>query len=208
MHLNKGKIKSHISNLKESMRDIEKIRNKLDTIEDKDILNMCEEGFRFAFVHIREDIFSACTSLLKASNISVNSLDKNKNIIEMCIIEGYIQNVPREFYMKLTKYRDDSCHKYKVPSIKTLLEFYDKYKIVINQFICDLDTLINPKVNIDYVNSIAMELRNNGIEFNETTMNTILALVPPAIKNTLGKTDEEIAFNYLNVYIKYKLSNK
>lgn len=206
MYVNRGKLKSHISNIKESIKDINAIRDKIKTIPDKDILNMCEEGFRFSFVHIREDIFSACTSLLKASSISVNTLDKNKNIIEMCIVEGYIKEMPRDFYMKLTKYRNDSCHKYKVPAITELLAFYDNYINVIHQFIYDLESIATPNTEKDFLNNIKKELFNNNVLYTETTLKEILDLIPPTLSKSLGLSNEERAYNYLNVYIKYKIN--
>lgn len=73
-YYNFGRLKGIIANLKESINDMEKALKAYDTLNDSGFEDIIANGIRMSFVQIREEVFSAVSSILKSSGISVNKL--------------------------------------------------------------------------------------------------------------------------------------
>lgn len=140
-HINYGKLKRVLSNIRESIGDIDNTIIEYDK-SDKKIKAIFENSLRMSIVQLRESIFDAATSLLKSSNISVNSLGGNKEIFDKCLENGYFLNIKKEFFLILTKYRNSACHRYKQPSMADLLDFIKCYRDDIDIVILELESIL------------------------------------------------------------------
>ena len=99
-------------------------------------------SIRMSFVQIREEIFSAITSILKSSGMSVNSFNNNIEIIQKCRQEGYFKDVDDTFFIVLNKYRNSACHRYKQPSVEDIKTFYISKKEMLSSILEDLEHIV------------------------------------------------------------------
>ena len=147
MHLNYSKLKRHRDNIVESMTDINKIINYFETEKNLDIDDLKTswgiEAFRSAVMHIREELFSAVGTILKASNIRVSDFDNNINFIQECVARKIFRPLPREFIKLLNQYRNEAAHRYKQPSTKELLKFHKDNEVYFIQIVEDLAKFLN-----------------------------------------------------------------
>ncbi|CAI3571510.1 hypothetical protein [Clostridium neonatale] len=96
-----------------------------------------------SFVQIREEVFSAVSSILKSSGISVNKFSNNMDMINECRKNGVFTKTDDSFFIILNKYRNSACHRYKQPSVEDIKNFYENKKINIEFIIEDLEKIIN-----------------------------------------------------------------
>lgn len=151
MHLNYGKLRNHRDNMKESLADILEI---LQTLEGKDlatdesyIVRVSVDAFRLSVVRLREELFSAVSSLLKASNIRVSDFSPSRSFILECAKLGYIRELPGGFIKDLNRYRNEAAHRYKVPKFLTIKNFYLENEKYFKQIVEDLTQIIDKKNN-------------------------------------------------------------
>ena len=67
-------------------------------IKDSNMKSFVGNSIIMSFVQIREEIFSAITSILKSSGMSVNSFNNNIDMIQECRRQGYFTNVDDTFF--------------------------------------------------------------------------------------------------------------
>ncbi len=142
VYYNYGRIKAISANIKESITDLNSALEAYDRIDDENMKSIIGNSIRMSFVQIREEIFSAITSILKSSGLSVNNFQNNIDMIESCRSNGYFINVDDAFFIVLNKYRNSACHRYKQPSVEDIRIFYEKRKEQIISILDDLDRII------------------------------------------------------------------
>lgn len=143
-HINYGKLKRVVSNIRESIGDIDNTLIEYDK-SHMTLKAIFENSLRMSIVQLRESIFDAATSLLKSSNISINSLGGNKEIFDKCLENGYFLNIKKEFFLILTKYRNAACHRYKQPSMADLLDFIKSYRDDVDLVISELEVILEDR---------------------------------------------------------------
>ena len=90
VYYNYGRIKAISANIKESLMDLDNALAVYDEMKyNSNMESIIGNSVRMSFVQIREEIFSAITSILKSSGLSVNSFQNNMDMIEECRKNGY-----------------------------------------------------------------------------------------------------------------------
>ncbi len=146
VYYNYGRIKAISANIKESLMDLDNALAVYDEMKDNSNMeSIIGNSVRMSFVQIREEIFSAITSILKSSGLSVNSFQNNMDMIEECRKNGYFTKVNNTFFIVLNKYRNSACHRYKQPSVEDIASFYKSKKEQILSILDDLENIINKK---------------------------------------------------------------
>ncbi len=146
VYYNYGRIKAISANIKESLMDLDNALAVYDEMKDNSNMeSIIGNSVRMSFVQIREEIFSAITSILKSSGLSVNSFQNNMDMIEECRKNGYFTKVDNTFFIVLNKYRNSACHRYKQPSVEDIASFYKSKKEQILSILDDLENIINKK---------------------------------------------------------------
>lgn len=146
VYYNYGRIKAISANIKESLMDLDNALAVYDEMKDNSNMeSIIGNSVRMSFVQIREEIFSAITSILKSSGLSVNSFQNNMDMIEECRKNGYFTKVDNTFFIVLNKYRNSACHRYKQPSVEDIASFYKSKKEQILSILEDLENIINKK---------------------------------------------------------------
>ncbi len=152
VYYNYGRIKAISANIKESLMDLDNALAVYDEMKDNSNMeSIIGNSVRMSFVQIREEIFSAITSILKSSGLSVNSFQNNMDMIEECRKNGYFTKVDNTFFIVFTffivlnKYRNSACHRYKQPSVEDIASFYKSKKEQILSILDDLENIINKK---------------------------------------------------------------
>lgn len=146
VYYNYGRIKVITANIKESLTDLDNALLAYDEMKDKDNMQtIIGNSIRMSFVQIREEIFSAITSILKSSGLSVNNFQNNLDMIEECKRNGYFVDVDNTFFIVLNKYRNSACHRYKQPSVEDIKVFYTKRKQDILFILNDLEKITNKR---------------------------------------------------------------
>ncbi|WP_293983419.1 hypothetical protein [uncultured Clostridium sp.] len=146
VYYNYGRIKAISANIKESLMDLDNALAVYDEMKDNSNMeSIIGNSVRMSFVQIREEIFSAITSILKSSGLSVNSFQNNMDMIEECRKNGYFTKVDNTFFIVLNKYRNSACHRYKQPSVEDIASFYKSKKEHILSILDDLENIINKK---------------------------------------------------------------
>lgn len=144
-YFNYGRLKAIIANIKESINDLDNALSVYEKTEDENMKSIISNSVRMSFVQIREEIFSAVTSILKSSGVSVNNFNSNKDMIEKCRDNGFFKEVDDAFFIVLNKYRNSACHRYKQPSVQDIIVFYKSKKHMIYSIISDLEKIITNK---------------------------------------------------------------
>lgn len=144
-YYNYGRIKAIIANIKESINDLDNALSVYETLEDNNMQSIVGNSIRMSFVQVREEIFSAITSILKSSGMSVNSFNNNMDMIQECRRQGYFTNVDDAFFLVLNKYRNSACHRYKQPSVEDIKIFYSNKKESIKNILNDLEKIISDR---------------------------------------------------------------
>ena len=106
------------------------------------IVRVSVDAFRLSVVRLREELFSAVGSLLKASNIRVSDFSPSRGFILECVKLGYMRELPGGFIKDLNRYRNEAAHRYKVPTFLTIKNFYIKNEKYFNQIVEDLTKII------------------------------------------------------------------
>ena len=146
VYYNYGRIKAISANIKESLMDLDNALAVYDEMKyNSNMESIIGNSVRMSFVQIREEIFSAITSILKSSGLSVNSFQNNMDMIEECRKNGYFTKVDNTFFIVLNKYRNSACHRYKQPSVEDIASFYKSKKEHILSILDDLENIINKK---------------------------------------------------------------
>lgn len=146
VYYNYGRIKAISANIKESLMDLDNALAVYDEMKDNSNMeSIIGNSVRMSFVQIREEIFSAITSILKSSGLSVNSFQNNMDMIEECRKNGYFTKVDNTFFIVLSKYSNSACHRYKQPSVEDIASFYKSKKEQILSILDDLENIINKK---------------------------------------------------------------
>lgn len=146
VYYNYGRIKAISANIKESLMDLDNALAVYDEMKDNSNMeSIIGNSVRMSFVQIREEIFSAITSILKSSGLSVNSFQNNIDMIEECRKNGYFTKVDNTFFIVLSKYSNSACHRYKQPSVEDIASFYKSKKEHILSILDDLENIINKK---------------------------------------------------------------
>lgn len=146
VYYNYGRIKAISANIKESLMDLDNALAVYDEMKyNSNMESIIGNSVRMSFVQIREEIFSAITSILKSSGLSVNSFQNNMDMIEECRKNGYFTKVDNTFFIVLNKYRNSACHRYKQPSVEDIASFYKSKKEQILSILDDLENIINKK---------------------------------------------------------------
>lgn len=146
VYYNYGRIKAISANIKESLMDLDNALAVYDEMKDNSNMeSIIGNSVRMSFVQIREEIFSAITSILKSSGLSVNSFQNNMDMIEECRKNGYFTKVDNTFFIVLNKYSNSACHRYKQPSVEDIASFYKSKKEQILSILDDLENIINKK---------------------------------------------------------------
>lgn len=146
VYYNYGRIKAISANIKESLMDLDNALAVYDEMKDNSNMeSIIGNSVRMSFVQIREEIFSAITSILKSSGLSVNSFQNNMDMIEECRKNRYFTKVDNTFFIVLNKYRNSACHRYKQPSVEDIASFYKSKKEQILSILDDLENIINKK---------------------------------------------------------------
>ncbi len=146
VYYNYGRIKAISANIKESLMDLDNALAVYDEMKDNSNMeSIIGNSVRMSFVQIREEIFSAITSILKSSGLSVNSFQNNMDMIEECRKNGYFTKVDNTFFIVLSKYSNSACHRYKQPSVEDIASFYKSKKEHILSILDDLENIINKK---------------------------------------------------------------
>ena len=98
VYYNYGRIKAINANIKESLNDLDNAFAVYDKLkDDSNMESIIGNSIRMSFVQIREEIFSAITSILKSSGLSVNNFQNNMDMINQCRNNGYFTNVEDTF---------------------------------------------------------------------------------------------------------------
>lgn len=146
VYYNYGRIKAISANIKESLMDLDNALAVYDEMKDNSNMeSIIGNSVRMSFVQIREEIFSAITSILKSSGLSVNSFQNNMDMIEECRKNRYFTKVDNTFFIVLSKYSNSACHRYKQPSVEDIASFYKSKKEHILSILDDLENVINKK---------------------------------------------------------------
>lgn len=146
VYYNYGRIKAISANIKESLMDLDNALAVYDEMKDNSNMeSIIGNSVRMSFVQIREEIFSAITSILKSSGLSVNSFQNNMDMIEECRKNRYFTKVDNTFFIVLSKYSNSACHRYKQPSVEDIASFYKSKKEQILSILDDLENIINKK---------------------------------------------------------------
>lgn len=146
VYYNYGRIKAISANIKESLMDLDNALAVYDEMKyNSNMESIIGNSVRMSFVQIREEIFSAITSILKSSGLSVNSFQNNMDMIEECRKNGYFTKVDNTFFIVLSKYSNSACHRYKQPSVEDIASFYKSKKEQILSILDDLENIINKK---------------------------------------------------------------
>ena len=146
VYYNYGRIKAISANIKESLMDLDNALAVYDEMKDNSNMeSIIGNSVRMSFVQIREEIFSAITSILKSSGLSVNSFQNNMDMIEECRKNGYFTKVDNTFFIVMSKYSNSACHRYKQPSVEDIASFYKSKKEQILSILDDLENIINKK---------------------------------------------------------------
>ena len=144
VYYNYGRIKAISANIKESLMDLDNALDVYSEMKNKSNMeSIIGNSIRMSFVQIREEIFSAITSILKSSGLSVNSFQNNMDMIEECRKNGYFTKVDNTFFIVLNKYRNSACHRYKQPSVEDIASFYKNKKEQILSILYDLESITN-----------------------------------------------------------------
>ena len=144
VYYNYGRIKSISANIKESLMDLDNALAVYNEMKDKgNMESIIGNSIRMSFVQIREEIFSAITSILKSSGLSVNIFQNNMDMIEECRKNGYFTKVDNTFFIVLNKYGNSACHRYKQPSVEDIKSFYKNKKEQILFILDDLESITN-----------------------------------------------------------------
>lgn len=141
-YFNYGRMKAIIANIKESINDLDNALNAYEMLNDDNMKSIVGNSIRMSFVQIREEIFSAITSILKSSGKSVNSFNNNIEMIQKCREDGYFKDVDDTFFIVLNKYRNSACHRYKQPSVNDIKSFYKNKKHMISAILDDLEQIV------------------------------------------------------------------
>lgn len=144
-YYNYGRIKAIIANIKESINDLDNALNVYETIEDNNMKSIVGNSIRMSFVQVREEVFSAITSILKSSGMSVNNFNNNIDMIQECRKQGYFTNVDDAFFVVLNKYRNSACHRYKQHSVEDIKIFYSNKKENIIDILDGLEKIISDR---------------------------------------------------------------
>lgn len=146
VYYNYGRIKAISANIKESIMDLENALKAYDEMkQNNNMESIIGNSIRMSFVQIREEIFSAITSILKSSGLSVNSFQNNMDMIDECKKNGYFTEVDNTFFIVLNKYRNSACHRYKQPSVEDIRNFYNNKKEQILFILSDLERITNKR---------------------------------------------------------------
>ncbi|MCQ2015472.1 hypothetical protein [Clostridium butyricum] len=143
VYYNYGRIKAINANIKESLNDLDNAFAVYDKLKyDSNMESIIGNSIRMSFVQIREEIFSAITSILKSSGLSVNNFQNNMDMINQCRNNGYFTNVEDTFFIILNKYRNSACHRYKQPTVEDIKLFYENKRGQILFILNDLERII------------------------------------------------------------------
>lgn len=146
VYYNYGRIKAINANIKESLNDLDNAFAVYDKLkDDSNMESIIGNSIRMSFVQIREEIFSAITSILKSSGLSVNSFQNNMDMINQCRKNGYFTNVEDTFFIILNKYRNSACHRYKQPTVEDIKLFYENKRGQILFILSDLERITKEK---------------------------------------------------------------
>lgn len=152
MHLNYNKLKNHRDHMQESLEDIQDILRELskenNNLEESFLMKFGTDSFRLSLVRLREELFGAVGSLLKATNIRVSDFSTNKDFIKKCIALGYFRELPMEFVRDLNKYRNEAAHRYKIPKYSIIKNFYLDNEKYFKQIIEDITLILDKDDNI------------------------------------------------------------
>ena len=142
VYYNYGRIKAINANIKESLNDLDNAFAVYDKLKyDSNMESIIGNSIRMSFVQIREEIFSAITSILKSSGLSVNNFQNNMDMINQCRKNGYFTNVEDTFFIILNKYRNSACHRYKQPTVEDIKLFYENKRGQILFILSDLERI-------------------------------------------------------------------
>ncbi|MGY5216593.1 MULTISPECIES: hypothetical protein [Clostridium] len=142
VYYNYGRIKAINANIKESLNDLDNAFAVYDKLkDDSNMESIIGNSIRMSFVQIREEIFSAITSILKSSGLSVNNFQNNMDMINQCRKNGYFTNVEDTFFIILNKYRNSACHRYKQPTVEDIKLFYENKRGQILFILNDLERI-------------------------------------------------------------------
>ena len=142
VYYNYGRIKAINANIKESLNDLDNAFAVYDKLkDDSNMESIIGNSIRMSFVQIREEIFSAITSILKSSGLSVNNFQNNMDMINQCRNNGYFTNVEDTFFIILNKYRNSACHRYKQPTVEDIKLFYENKRGQILFILSDLERI-------------------------------------------------------------------
>ncbi|MCQ2016217.1 MULTISPECIES: hypothetical protein [Clostridium] len=146
VYYNYGRIKAINANIKESLNDLDNAFAVYDKLKyDSNMESIIGNSIRMSFVQIREEIFSAITSILKSSGLSVNNFQNNMDMINQCRKNGYFTNVEDTFFIILNKYRNSACHRYKQPTVEDIKLFYENKRGQILFILSDLERITKEK---------------------------------------------------------------
>ncbi|BBK78301.1 hypothetical protein [Clostridium butyricum] len=146
VYYNYGRIKAINANIKESLNDLDNAFAVYDKLKyDSNMESIIGNSIRMSFVQIREEIFSAITSILKSSGLSVNNFQNNMDMINQCRNNGYFTNVEDTFFIILNKYRNSACHRYKQPTVEDIKLFYENKRGQILFILSDLERITKEK---------------------------------------------------------------
>ncbi|WP_455792922.1 hypothetical protein [Clostridium butyricum] len=146
VYYNYGRIKAINANIKESLNDLDNAFAVYDKLkDDSNMESIIGNSIRMSFVQIREEIFSAITSILKSSGLSVNNFQNNMDMINQCRNNGYFTNVEDTFFIILNKYRNSACHRYKQPTVEDIKLFYENKRGQILFILSDLERITKEK---------------------------------------------------------------
>ncbi|KHD15499.1 hypothetical protein [Clostridium butyricum] len=142
VYYNYGRIKAINANIKESLNDLDNAFAVYDKLkDDSNMESIIGNSIRMSFVQIIEEIFSAITSILKSSRLSVNIFQNNMDMINQCRKNGYFTNVEDTFFIILNKYRNSACHRYKQPTVEDIKLFYENKRGQILFILSDLERI-------------------------------------------------------------------
>ena len=146
VYYNYGRIKAINANIKERLNDLDNAFAVYDKLKyDSNMESIIGNSIRMSFVQIREEIFSAITSILKSSGLSVNNFQNNMDMINQCRNNGYFTNVEDTFFIILNKYRNSACHRYKQPTVEDIKLFYENKRGQILFILSDLERITKEK---------------------------------------------------------------
>lgn len=146
VYYNYGRLKGISANIKESLNDLDNALSFYNSLKDNDKMEaIVGNSVRMSFVQIREEIFSAITSILKSSGLSVNNFGNNIDMINACRENGYFKDIDDSFFIILNKYRNSACHRYKQPSVQDIKLFYESKRNNIMIILNELESIIQNK---------------------------------------------------------------